>query len=827
MVTTVLSPQEERVIRGEGISLTTEEARTKRVRVSRMLEGFRNKPPKLAVDRARLMVESLKETEGLPLVVRWAKALENVARKIPVHIGEDELIVGRAGPPGRYTILYPELSIALLERLPEMVSNEEELLPALKKEELRVIKEEVVPYWKGRTFYDRYAALLPEDAQRFLYADGKPTQIISPSGTARSSLSWNLDYEKVLKRGVNGIKREAEQRLASLDPFDPDNNYDKLPFYKAVCIVCDAVNIFARRYAELAKRMAKKERGEERKRELLEIAEICEWIPANPARTFHEAIQSQWFAQCFSRLEQNTGGVIGNGRIDQYLYPYYKKDIEEGRITDDEVLELLECLWLNMAQNVISLGIGRAGTSSISSLPHFEHTTIGGQTPDGRDASNELSYLILQSKKEFPLDYPDLSVRIHAQTPDALLLKVCEVIKEGTGFPKLLNDEEIIPLFLLKGAMLEEARNYSGTGCTEVKMLNRDTYSTGGSAFNLGALVEMTLNDGRLRYAGNEPVGVRTGDPRGFSTFDDMWNAFCRQVDNAMRYVFVTQYVEDMVKPHCLAAPQLSSLHDLCMEDGKDIHEGKIKGGISLGNFSLMGFGTAIDSLAAIKKLVYDDRKVTMSELLEALDTNFEGKEVLRQMCLNAPKYGNSDPYVDSIGREIETFIADIANRYTTAYGGKLDFITVPITAHVSGGMVVGATPNGRREGEALSEGVSPSQGCDTRGPTTTLLSIASTKAGQSERRAARLLNMKISPQAVAGEDGTKNLASFLRTWCDMKFWHIQFNIINSETLRDAQKHPEKYRNLLVRVAGYSAYFVELSPSLQNEIIARTEHQAT
>ena len=821
MVTTVLSPQEERVIQGEGITLTTEEARTKRVRVSRMLEGFRDKRPAIVVDRARLMVESFKETEGLPLVLRWAKALENVARKFPVSIGKDELIVGRCGPQGRYHILYPELAVDSIARLPEIALSQKGVPFVLTEENARVLTEELVPYWKGRTFYDSLVALMPEEIRR----RGVP-------GVGRSSLSWCLDYEKVLNRGFNGIKREAEEKLASLDPFDPENNYDKLPFYKAVIIVCDAVNILARRYAELARRMAKKERNEERKKELLEIAEICEWVPANPARTFREAVQSQWLAQCFSRLEQDTGGVIGNGRIDQYLYPYYKKDKEEGRITDDEVLELLECLWLNMAQHVTGFDIGGNGTQRGSGFMHFEHTTIGGQTRDGRDASNELSYLILESKKEFPLNYPDLSVRIHSQTPEPFLLKVCELIKEGTGFPKLLNDEEIIPLFLVKGAGLEEARDYCGTGCTEVKMLNRDTCSSANSGVfpwgNLGVILEMALNDGRSRSRGDEPpIGVRTGDPRSFNTFDDVWNAFCLQLEDSMTHSFIADYIFDTVKPRCLAAPQISSLHDLCMEDGKDINEGKIKGGLSLPRYSIIGFGTAIDSLAAIKKLVYDDKKVTMSELLEALDTNFEGKEVLRQMCLNAPKYGNNDPYTDSIGLKIETFLTDLFSRHTTVYGGKFDLITVPLTAHVAFGSALGATPNGRRAGEALSEGISPSQGCDTRGPTTTLLSIASTKSGQAERRAARLLNMKISPQAVAGEDGTRNLASFIRTWCDMKFWHIQFNIINSETLIDAQKHPEKYRNLLVRVAGYSAYFVDLSPQLQSEIIARTEHQAT
>jgi formate C-acetyltransferase len=635
-------------------------------------------------------------------------------------------------------------------------------------------------------------------------------------------LQWNLDYEKVLKRGFKGIKREAEEKMAGLDPFDPQHTLGKRAFLQAVIIACNAVINFAKRHAKLAREMAMAEKNDQRKKELLEIAAVCEWVPENPARTFREAVQAQWFAQICSRFEQFHGGTIGNGRIDQYLYPFYKKDIEERRLTDEDVLEVLENLWLNMAQNVT---FRQSGTvAHWEGVPHFEATTIGGQTRDGQDATNDLSFLIIQSKKEFPLDFPDLAARIHARTPEKFLMKICDLIKEGTGFPKLINDEEVVLSLVAKGGTLEEARDYAISGCTETRMINRDIYMTGNFMVNFGAAVEMALNDGRIRSKNNERLGVSTGNPRKYDSFDQVMTSFKLQLENLARHAFVGNQIADSIRPNLLAAPLQSSLHDLCMKNCVDVHQGKMDGAVILGSWDPIGFGTAVDSLVAIKKLVYDDKLVSMDEMIEALENNFEGKEVIRQRCLNAPKYGNNDLYADSIGREIEDFARSISHRYTTLNGGKLDVRFVPITSHVPLGKIVWATPNGRKAKEPLSEGISPTQGADHKGPTATLISIARTKESKYIDGAARLLNLKLTPSAVDGDLGTKRLSSLIRTWCDLKLWHIQFNIINAETLKAAQKNPEKYTNLLVRVAGYSAYFVDLSLDLQNEIIWRTEH---
>jgi len=816
-VAEVLSPQEERLRKGHGIGLVSEEAQQKRARIHRMLQGFRDKPIRINVERARLLTESFSQTEGQPMVLRWGKALAHILRNVSIHIDENELVVGSAGPPGRYAIFFPELEELFFSQEVRPTEAGDSLL--LTEEDVQVINQELRPYWEGRQYHTAFVNALPEETRSIV----ERYFIITPTATARSSLAWNHDYEKVLKRGVIGIKREAEAKLAALDPLDPKQRVEKEPFLQAVILVCDGIVQFANRYAKLAREMADEEPKEERKKELLTIAEVCEWVPENPARTFHEAVQSQWFIQTVSRLEQRIGGTVGNGRIDQYFYPYYKKDIEEGRITKDRALELLECLWIGMARNV-EIYTAPGNLSYTDGYAHWEATTLGGVGKDGKDVTNELSYLILESKREFPLNYPDLAARIHSETPEPFLHAIAETIKEGTGFPKLFFDAEIIPLFLAKGAEVEEANDYCICGCTEAKMLNRDAVTTGCAWVNLGAVVEMTLNDGLVKSYGDKRIGVSTGDPREFRSYEDLWNAFCCQLENVLKHTFIQQYVADTLKSRFIAAPMSSMLHDLCMEECKDMHDGPIDDALYLGFIDTLGFATAIDSLAAMKKLVFDEKRLTMEELLEALRTNFEGKEAIRQMCLNAPKYGNNEPYADRIGRDIETFGVKLTRRYKSAFGGELDIRYVTITAHVPFGAILGATPDGRKAGEPVAEGVSPSQGADRNGPTASLISIARARASGYKERAARLLNMKLTPSAVEGPEGTKKLMSLIRTACDMKMWHLQFNIINRETLVAAKEDPERYRDLLVRVAGYSAYFVDLSTQLQDEIIHRTAH---
>jgi len=525
----------------------------------------------------------------------------------------------------------------------------------------------------------------------------------------------------------------------------------------------------------------------------------------------------------FSRLEQKTGTIISNGRMDQYFYPFYIKDLEEGRITEEKALELLECMWVSMAQ-FIDLYVSPTGGAFNEGYAHWEAVTIGGQTPDGRDATNELSYLFLKSKREFPLNYPDLAARVHARSPERFLYEVAETIREGSGFPKIINDEEVIPLALSKGANFAEAFDYAVSGCAEHRMPNRDTYTSGCAYINFAAALEMTLYNGKMKLYGDEQLSTPTGDPREFKTWDELWNAYLTHQTNFIKHAFIQQHNIIRLRAQHFAFPLGSALHDLCMENCIDLHQPVIPGGIDFGYFECIGYGTVIDSLAAIKKLVFEEKKLTMDEVIEALECNFEGKEDIREMLKNTPKYGNNDEYADSIGRDIDRKALEFTKQYSQELGVHLDLRYVPFTSHVPFGKVVSATPNGRKAWTPLADGSSASHGADVNGPTAVLLSNFNTKNYNFRERAARLLNIKLSPAIVAGEEGLTRLVSFIRTACDLRLWHLQFNVINKETLLKAQKDPDSYRNLLVRVAGYSAYFCELSPDLQNDIIERTEH---
>ena len=584
--------------------------------------------------------------------------------------------------------------------------------------------------------------------------------------------------------------------------------------------------LWAKRHAVLARELAEKEQDPIRKAELLRMADNAERVPGEPARDFWEACQSQWFTQMFSRIEQKTGTTISNGRMDQYLYPYYKQDRAAGTITDKQAMELLECMWVGMAE-FIDMYISPTGGAFNEGYAHWEAVTVGGQTPDGRDASNELTYLILKSKREFPLHYPDLAARIHSRAPERYLWDVAETIKDGSGFPKLINDEEVVPLYVSKGATFEEALDYAVSGCTEARMPKRDTYTSGGAYINFAAAVEMALRNGRMKKYGDRVLGVETGDPRSFKTWEEFWNAYVQQHMLFLKTAFTQQYIINKLRARHFAQPMGSAMHDLCMKHCMDLHQEQIPEGINLGYFEYMGLGTVVDSLAAVKKLVFEEKKLSMDKLLEALDANFEGYDDVRALLRSAPCYGNNDEYADAIGRDIDRISVEYAGKYGMRdLGMHNDVRYVPFTSHVPFGKVVSATPNGRTDGFPLSDGTSASHGADVNGPTAVLLSNYNTKNMGMRDRAARMLNIKFTPKCLEGEQGTEKLVSFIRTFCDLKLWHVQFNVLNRETLLAAQKDPQKYRNLIVRIAGYSAYFVDLSPDLQNDLIARTEHDA-
>ncbi len=801
----------------------------KHPRLFKLVEAFEGKKPYIDVERAVLFTESMKQTEGELLVLRWAKAMRHVAQNISVYIDDHQLIVGRCGKQGsRYGILYPELDgdyqAAALKELPGHASSPFEV----SAEDARIVEEVIAPYWQSKTFHIDLNKRIPKDSHKLAYGDEGGYQsryICCETASNRSSLQWCLDWERLFKLGMKGIKEEALAKMATLDPDDPKDTCEKKPFLEAIIIICDAVVIWSHRHAVLARELASQTEDATRKAELLAIAENCEYVPENPPRTFYEAVQAHWLTQAFARLEQKISANPTNGRMDQLFWPYYEKDLQEGRIDEDKAVELFQCMWANMAQ-CLDLAITPYNKATHEGYSHWEAVTVGGQTRHGRDATNELSYIIMRSKRECPLHYPDLAARVHSGSPERFLNAVAKMIKQGCGFPKLLNDDEIIPLHLAKGAPLEDIYDYAASGCAEIRMPRVDTYTSGHVQINFAAAIELVLYNGRMKKYGDELLTVETGDITKFTTWEEFWNAYVTQQNELMRHAFVQQYHIINTRGQHFATPLSDALHVLAMKECVDLHQNHhYEGGMDIGYFECLGYSTAIDSLAAVKKLVFEDKKISMPELLQALACDFEDKEDIRQMLKHAPCYGNNDAYADEIGLEIDRLAQEFSKKYSPKLGIHCDFRMVPFTSHVPYGRVVAATPNGRKAGTPLSDGSSASHGADINGPTALLLSNRNTKNTHLHQHAARLLNIKFTPKCLEGKEGTRKLLGLIRSFIDLRLWHVQFNVINRETLMKAQADPQSYRGLIVRIAGYSAYFTELSKDLQNDLIARTQHE--
>lgn len=818
----ILSIQEKRI---------EQEIKTKRTvyafpnRASRLLEKVKGTKPQIDIERGLYFTESFQQTEGQPLNLRWAKALYHYAKNATVYIEEGQLFAGRSGKLGRYGILYPELDGDILgdaiEKLPERETSPFDI----SIEDAKIVKEKIQPYWRGKTYHEDLVKVFPEDTKRLTYnADETSRFIVNETSSFRSSIQWVHDYEIVLKKGFSGIREEAQERLRQLDEDSAVDTLEKKPFLEATIITCDAIVLWANRHAQLAEQLAEKESDPTRKQELLTIARNSRRVPEFPPENFYQALQSQWYVQMFSRVEQKTGTVISNGRMDQYLYPYYKKDLETGGITPQQAQELFECMWVAMSE-FVDLYLSETGGAFNEGYAHWEAVTIGGVDKEGNDAVNDLTYLLLKSKRDFPLNYPDLAARIHTLSPNRYLHEVAETIKEGSGFPKLINDDEVVPLLLAKGAAIEEAYDYSVSGCSECRMPNRDTFTSPCAYINFAAALEMTIYNGKMLKYGDEVIGLQTGEAENFKSFDEFLAAYLKQQKYFIRNAFIQEHEIIRLRAQHFASPLGSALHKLCRDSYTDLHQPVIPGGIDLGYFEFIGYGTVIDSLSAIKKLVFEEQKITFQQLKEALIHNFEGYEEIQKLLQTAPAYGNNDSYADAIGKLLDKEALEFAAKYSEELGVHLDLRLVPFTSHVPFGKVVSATPNGRKAYVPLSDGSSASQGADKHGPTAVLLSNYATKNRGYKERASRLLNIKLSPSCVDGKEGTEKLVHFIQAWHDLRLWHVQFNVLNTDTLRKAQKRPEEYKNLLVRIAGYSAYFTELSKDLQDDIIARTEQE--
>ena len=701
-----------------------------------------------------------------PLIIRKALFFHRVLQEIPVDILDDELIVG-----GRFCT---SLSTCLTEE---------------ETEEFRRIEAELI-----------------EKSERILSLG------LSCGGITPGHIIQN--HAKVVQEGFRGMKEEAEGLL------ERTASEAKRELLKAIIICCDAIGEFSHRYAEEARRLAGGEKDARRKEELLKIAEVCDWVPYNPARTFHEALQATWFSHMVEMIaESYPGPGISHGRLDQYLYPFYKRDIEEGRLSREEAKELYQCFSIkhNYAYDYQTPGGPHGRNAGFGQL-----ITLGGQGPNGKDLTNDLTYLVLESFQELNMLEPKLNLRIHSGTPKELLLKACHMIRDTQGSPFILNfDRVVIEALEGEGMSHEDAVDYGVVGCLENTAQGNDTSGTVDVHFNVAKSVELALNDGKDWRTG-ERLGAETGDPLEFESFEQVMEAYKQQLRATIEYVTGITSACDALRGKYVPCPFLSTVIDGCMEKGRDIRDGG-----AIYNFTTLngvGIATAADSLAAIKKTVFEDKRLTMAELLQALRTNFEGKEDIRQMLITrAPKFGNDEDYVDSIARETFRFWCRELSQYVTPTGKRFRAGYLSWNHFIHDGAFTAATPNGRRAGEPLSNGVSPSQGCDVKGPTAAMKSVARLGFDLLPSGASHV--MSINPTALETDEQLDKFAALLRTYNELGGTSLQFNVIDVETLRDAQRNPESYQNLLVRVTGYNAYFVGLSRALQDEIIARIEHR--
>ncbi|HWI52141.1 MAG TPA: formate C-acetyltransferase/glycerol dehydratase family glycyl radical enzyme [Symbiobacteriaceae bacterium] len=778
-------------------------------RVNRLKSRVLSTRPEMDLENARILTEGFREAEGVPLVVRKARAFRKQCQEKTVTIWADELIVGCSGSKTRAGILCADTCWSVLNDELETISERRYDPFHLQPADRQIFEQEIRPYWKGRSNYEEWLAQIPDDTRALrdhgvVYINRK---------AVRGWGETTAGYEWLIREGVSGIAKVVAQRKAKLDITVP-GDYEKEYYLNSLLTVAEGMIALAERYAAEAERQAATEQNPRRQQELLEIAAICRHVPANPARSFREALQSFYFYQICIFMEQNAASY-NPGRMDQYLWPYYKADIEAGRITPEEAQELLDCLWVKFSEPCL---FQDAVTAEFAAgYPMFQNVCVGGVDGTGRDAVNDLSYMILQATMDVQLYQPSLSVRYSmAKNPNKFLRKVVELIGLGTGFPAFHNDDIGIQMLMNKGIPLREAYDWNPCGCVETNLEGRLRHYTALADINLGSMVEFALLDGRNRKSG-QYISARTGNAVDFQTYEAFLDAVKQQLAYATRAVVKGSHVIDEVCMH-RPVPALSFTFKECIENAKDYAWGGAK--YNTGNgIILIGVADLINSLAAVRHVVYDTKRATMAELLDALDRDFAGCEGIRKLCMDAPKYGNDDPVVDQIAGDIFTFIADEIESYSSKFGRMTPGI-LPVSGNTPFGIEVGALPSGRHAWKPLADGVSPSGGTDFNGPGSVLKSVANIPHGRFVQ--GTLLNMKVEPAMLSTDNGITQMMAMLKSMCSLGVYHVQFNVIDQEKLIRAQKNPEAYRGLLVRVAGYTAYFVELGKDVQDEIIGRT-----
>lgn len=775
-------------------------------RVEKTLNLFLNTAPAICAERAVLITEAYKETEGQPMAIRRAKALEKILSGMSIFIQDDELIVGNQCSMPRSAPIFPEFSCKWVEdELDRLEKRTADVF--LISEDVKAKLRDAFTYWDGKTVNEIASQLMPAES---LEAHNDVVYTVGNyfyNGVGHIS----ANYEKVLNVGLNAIIKQAEDKLAGID-FADSQQLTQMHFLNSVIIANKAVVAFAKRFAELAEKMASACEEPTRKLELNEIARICRKVPAQPAETFQEALQAFWFVHLVIQIESN-GHSISPMRFDQYMNPLLQKD----DISIEQAQELLDMLWIKFA------GLNKVrdenSTMAFAGYPMFMNLIVGGQKRDGSDATNIMSYLVLQAGANTKLYAPSVSIRIHEGTPDPLYKKAAELSRMGMGYPAYYNDRVIVPALLARGLEREDARDYGIIGCVEPQVGGKTEGWHDAAFYNMSKIIELTLNDGVDQRTGKQ-IGPKSGSMETFKSFEDVMEAYTKQTSYFVKLMAAADNAVDMTHGKHCPLPFLSSLVDDCIAEGKSLQEGGAH--YNFTGPQGVGVANAGDSLTAIKKMVFDEKAITLKELHETLANNFEGQEDLRLMLVNrAPKYGNDDDYADEIAKEAALIYCEEVNKYTNPRGGKFQPGLYPASANVPLGSVVMATPDGRKAWSPLADGVSPISGYDSCGPTASVLSVA--KLDHEIASNGTLLNQKFHPSAIEGEKGLENLKAVTEAYFQNGGFHVQYNVISRETLLDAQANPEKHKGLVVRVAGYSAFFTALDKSLQDDILARTE----
>jgi len=781
-------------------------------RVKRLREATITAPLEITAERSHILTEYYRRSDDEPVVLRRAKAFKEVLQNIPIAIRVDELIVGGMTDRVRGLLFYPEFTWKFLQDEMETLSTREVAKCILLEKDKQLIWEDI-DYWQGRSLGEKREILWREqygsDVRDALDAKLISEHLLFPVGRR------TLDYEKVLNIGINGIIEEARSELRKIHI----GSYEDLPkryFLQAAIICLEAVIIFAERHAALARELAAKEKSPTRKQELEGIAEVCAWVPANPARTFHEALQSFWFTFVSSWIE---GAAAGHspGRFDQYMYPFYERDSRKGILTKEQALEYLGCLWVKFNQTTRLLSLTYAQKTMAN---QYQNIVIGGQTRDGKSAVNEMSYLILDVEEQFRLPQPTISVRYNDMLPGDFLLRAAEIIRLGGGKPAWFNDRYAAAVIPYYGVSLEEARDWTPIGCVEIGIPATTSFQYGFGFYNVAKCLELALSNG-IDPRTKKQLGPATGDARQFKSYEELFNAVKAQLARAIELAVLSNNTSYALHAEMVPTPYSSALMNDCIKRGKDITEG----GVRYNNFIVLephGFVNTANSLCAVKKLVYEDRAISMDELLAALANDFDGKDELRSMLEAAPKYGNDGIEAEQVLTDLFQFCMQEAEQYRGPFGDPVRTAFLGITMHYFFGATIGALPDGRKAYTPTADGsLSAFPGTDRKGPTALINSAARVNAMPA---LSTLLNMKFHPTALRGNEGLKKLVSLIKTYFDLSGYHIQFNVVSRETLLDAKKNPHLHRDLLVRIAGFTVFWVDLPPAIQDEIISRTEH---